>query len=257
MGYDKENLDQGVLHIMAKYDYVLLDADNTLLDFDDSERWALGALLDTYGYPTTSESFAVYHRINRALWNAFEKGELAQEQVISRRFQYFMEEMGGNHDPVVMNQDYMKKLAQKGALLPGAEVFCRQLTPYCTLAIVTNGTAEVQRKRLLVSSILGYFSHVFISAEIGYQKPAHEFFDIVFKELSIKDRSRVVMVGDSLTSDIQGGLNAGIDTIWYNPKGRPTGTVKPTWEVGNYAAAASLILEPEEQKEATGICTNC
>lgn len=227
---------------MAKYDYVLMDADNTLLDFDDSEKEALLALLTSYDYPTTKDTFAVYHRINRVLWSAFEQGEISQEEVLARRFRYFMDEMGGEHDPIAMNMDYMKQLAQRGKMLPGAEVFCRQLSTACTLAIVTNGIAMVQRQRIESTPIRRYVPHVFISAEVGHQKPSREIFEIVFHNLSIEDPSRAVMFGDSLTSDIQGGLNAGIDTIWYNPKGLSTDRVWPTWEVGSFEEAASLIL---------------
>lgn len=257
MEYDRKKVERGVLRVMAKYDYVLLDVDNTLLDFDGSEVEALLATLKAYGYPTTEESFRVYHRGNRSLWDAFERGEISQEEVLARRFQCFMEDMGGDHDPIVMNQEYMNQLAQQRKMLPGAEEFCHQLASTCTLAIVTNGVAQVQRGRLDHSSIRTFFSHVFISAELGHQKPSREFFDIVCRELSIVDRSRAVIVGDSLSSDIQGGINAGIDTIWYNPKRLPAGAVRPTWEVSCFAAAASLILELEEQKEANGTCMNC
>jgi 2-haloacid dehalogenase len=231
---------------MAKYAYVLMDADNTLLDFDGSEQDALLEIMKAYGYPIAEETFLVYHRVNRALWAAFEQGEISQEEVLSRRFQHFMEAVGGNHDPIAMNKAYMRMLAQRGSLLPGAEAFCRRLTNACTLAIVTNGIAEVQRERLNHTAIRKYFPHVFISAEIGYQKPSPEFFEVVCRELSIEDRSRAVIFGDSLSSDIQGGINAGIDTIWFNPKGLPLGTVRPTWEVESYETATSLILEQEE-----------
>lgn len=230
---------------MAKYNYVLMDADNTLLDFDASEQNALLEMMQRYGYSTTEESFRIYHRINRALWSSFERGEIRQEEVLARRFQHFMEEMGGNFDPIAMNADYMRMLAEGGSLLPGAEAFCRRLTTVCNLAIVTNGIAKVQRERLERTSIRRYFPHVFISAEIGHQKPSPEFFDIVCREMSIKDRSHAVIFGDSLSSDIQGGINAGIDTIWFNPKGLCNKEVRPTWHVSSYDEAASLILGKE------------
>jgi len=227
---------------MPHYDYVLMDVDNTLLDFDGAEDAALRETLGFYGYPLTEETLRAYHRVNRGLWDAFERGEITQADILSRRFLGFMEAMGGNHDPIGMNGSYMDRLAQQGSLLPGAEAFCRSLAPHCTLAIVTNGISAVQRGRLEACCLPSLFREIFISAELGYQKPQREFFDKVFLKLGIKDTKRVVIFGDSLSSDIQGGIQAGIDTMWYNPKGLPCGSICPTFEVSSYEEARSLIL---------------
>ena len=230
---------------MPHYDYILMDVDNTLLDFDGAEDEALRETLAFYGYSITEETLRAYHRVNRGLWDAFERGEITQDDILSRRFLGFMDAMGGAHDPVGMNRAYMDRLARKGSLIPGAEAFCHSLAPHCTLAIVTNGISAVQRGRLEACCLPSLFREIFISAELGYQKPQRGFFDKVFQTLGIVDRKRVVIFGDSLSSDIQGGILAGIDTMWYNPKGLACGSICPTFEVSNYEKARSLILGEE------------
>ncbi|MBP1758524.1 MAG: 5-nucleotidase YjjG [Firmicutes bacterium] len=227
---------------MAKYDYVLLDADNTLFDFDYSEKKALGATLTHYGYPMSQEHHQAYHQANKALWKSFERGEITQEEILARRFGGFMELVGGDYDPAAMNEHFMDQLIAHGRLLPGAEDFCRSLHGRCNLVIVTNGVARVQRGRLERSPIRELFAGVFISTELGCQKPSKAYFDEVCRALPLPDRKRAIVVGDSLTSDILGGHNAGIDTIWYNPEGQPWGEIVPTWEARNYMEALKLIL---------------
>jgi 2-haloacid dehalogenase len=227
---------------MAKYEYILLDADNTLFDFDYSEKMALGDTLARFGYPMTEDHHRAYHQANKALWKAFERGEIPQEEILNRRFRGFMDLMGGDFDSAAMNDYFMDRLIAHGRLLPGAEEFCRSLYGHATLVIVTNGVARVQRGRLERSPIQELFAGVFISTELGCQKPSGAYFDAVCQALPLPDRRRAVLVGDSLTSDIQGGHNAGIDTIWYNPEGRPSGEIVPRWEARSYTEALNLIL---------------
>lgn len=228
---------------MVRYDYVLLDADNTLWDFDQAEFDALEETLRAYGYPRTKENHRRYQRVNRRLWEAFEQGELKQEEVLALRFQEFLKEMGEVGNPYAMNTFYMRQLAEKSRLFPRAEEFCQRLASFCTLALVTNGVSVVQRSRLERSPLSSLFSYVFVSTEMGSQKPSREFFEIVFQGMSIEDPSRVVLMGDSLSSDILGGNNAGVDTIWYNPKKLPGGDIKPRWEVSDFTEAEALILK--------------
>ncbi len=227
---------------MAKYDYVLLDADNTLFDFDYSEKMALAVTMARWGYPITEEHHRAYHQANKTLWKSFERGEIAQEEILARRFRGFMDLVGGDFDAVAMNEFFMDQLILHGRLLPGAEAFCRSLYGRCTLVIVTNGVARVQRGRLEISPIRDLFAGVFISTELGCQKPSGEYFDAVCRALPLPDRRRAVLVGDSLTSDILGGNGAGIDTIWYNPEGHSHGEIVPKWEARSYTEALGLIL---------------
>lgn len=229
---------------MARYEYVLLDADHTLFDFDEAERQALQSVLAARGFSPTQALEARYLTINRGLWARFDRGEVDQKWLLVERFAILLRELGSEMDPAEMNRDYLQRLGGCGILLPGAAEFCTALAPHCTLAIVTNGASVAQRGRFGGSVIAPLFSGLFISEELGFQKPQREFFDVVCHEMGISDRSRVVMVGDNLRTDILGGINAGLDTIWYNPEHRNTdGEIRPTREADSYSAMERIILE--------------
>ena len=215
---------------MPRYQTVLLDADNTLFDFNASEELALHAVLRDRGYTPDERTVNIYLQINSALWDAFARGEVKQEFLLVERFRRFEQAMGGNNDPERFNVDYQKALAANGVLFPGAEELCRSLSAAgCALAIVTNGATIAQKGRFYASPLAQIIPHLFISQEIGVGKPDPLFFDHVCRTMKIVDRSTVVVVGDSLSSDILGGNQAGIDTIWYNPQGKvPDGPARPT-----------------------------
>ena len=230
---------------MTKYDFVLFDADNTLFDFDQAEHLALGETLEGYGIPFTPEHEALYLRINRALWDAFDRGEISQDRLVVERFAAFLQQAGypGRADPEEMNRAYLAALARQGCVLPGAEELCAALAPRCTLAIVTNGVSSAQRWRYDRSPIRHSVPHLFISQELGFRKPQREFFQRVFDALGIRDLRRTVVVGDSLAADIQGAVNAGVDSIWFNPKGCPAlAAPVPTHTVSSFGEIRNLIL---------------
>ena len=228
---------------MPRYPVVLLDADNTLFDFDAAEYKALRAVLRDRGYSTGQDTVDVYLSINTALWDAFNRGEVEQDFLLVERFRRFEQAMGGSHDPEAFNADYLAALSSNNDLIPGALELCRSLAGLgCTLAIVTNGTAVAQRGRYSASPIRDYIPHLFISQEIGARKPDSVFFDHVCRKLDISDRSCAVVVGDNLSSDILGGNRAGIDTIWYNPHAAPlTGLALPTYTAKDFAAIETII----------------
>lgn len=228
---------------MTRYEFVLLDADNTLFDFDAAERKALHDVLRSRGYTPDQATVAVYLKINTALWDAFARGEVEQDFLLVERFRRFEQAMGGNHDPAAFNADYVAGLASHGDLIPGALELCRRLSKLgCTLAIVTNGAAIAQRGRYDASPLRKFIPHLFISQELGARKPDPLFFDQVCRKLGISDRSRAVVVGDNLDSDILGGNRAGIDTIWYNPHGAPrSGSARPTYAAADFDTVAALI----------------
>jgi 2-haloacid dehalogenase len=231
---------------MPRYDYILLDADGTLFDFDLAEHRALQGVLEFYGYPFTPQIEARYQAINSALWAQFSAGgadQAFQDYLVVERFAALIRELGGEEDPAQMNREYLARLGENGQLLPGAEEFCRKLSGHAHLAIVTNGVASVQRSRLAASPIGPLFEQVFISQELGVQKPRRAFFDQVCAQLGITRRDRAVVVGDSLASDIQGGINAGMDTIWFNPGRRPADpAIPPTWEVDGFGPLEALLF---------------
>lgn len=204
---------------MPRYDIVFLDADNTLFDFDAAEHAALRLVLEERGYPATPETEALYLGFNRDLWSAFDRGEVTQEFLLVERFRLLTRALGGTDDPAAFNRDYLSHMAACSRLLPGAEALCRDLVRGGVpgWALATNGVARVQHTRLAASPLSPWLEGVYISEELGAQKPQRAFFDRAFAGMGVRDKSRAVMVGDGLQSDIKGGIAAGIDTIWYNP----------------------------------------
>lgn len=229
---------------MPRYDIVLLDADMTLLDFERSEQEALRRILRKYGLLPTEEVEATYSKINRALWDAFARGEIDQDFLTAERFAALARVYNMSWDARQVNRDYMSALGEEGWLLDGALDFCQRLHEAgLTLAIATNGLPTAQRGRYVGTGLDQLIPHIFISMELGVAKPRPEFFHRIFEALSVTDLSRVVMVGDSLTSDIVGGNRAGIDTVWYNPKNEPlTGPAQPTYTAASYDDICNWIL---------------
>ncbi len=234
---------------MPRYDWVLLDADNTLFDFDRAEDAALRRTLSHYGFPDLEGARQRYLTINRSLWARFDRGEIGQKWLLSERFAALGREFGVNYDPSEANDFYLSALGEGAWLLPGAEALCHALAGQCTLAIVTNGVARAQRKRFEASPLRAVIPHLFISEELGYQKPQREYFDSVLQALAVSHRGRAVVVGDSLRADIQGAVNAHLSSIWYAP-GAPTEPCptpppdgpQPTWVARSHAEIADLIL---------------
>ena len=203
------------------YDIVLLDADMTIWDFEASEKLALKDTVNYIGVEMTEELFAFYHKINSALWKAFDLKQVTKEELSYSRFAKLLAYVGKAGEPLVLNRYYQQRLGEHSIMLPGAEDMCRRLAERCTLYILTNGMRIAQLGRFEKSPIKKYIKNMFISEDMGCQKPDKEYYDKVFSVIGLEDRSRAVMVGDSLTSDIQGGINGGVDTIWYNPKRKP------------------------------------
>lgn len=229
---------------MPRYDVILLDADMTLLDFERSEQEALRKVLLRWGLTPTEEVEATYSKINRALWDAFARGEVDQDFLVVERFDALARVYNMNWDSRLVNRDYLNTLGEEGYLLPGAWEFCQKLKDGgLTLAIATNGLPAAQRGRYTGTGLDKLIPHIFISMELGAAKPRPEYFQKVFEALSVTDLSRVVMVGDNLASDIMGGNRAGIDTIWYNPEHLPlTGSAQPTYTVSDYDEICRILL---------------
>lgn len=187
---------------------------------------------------------ARYRAINRALWDAFDRGEVTQAWLTVERFRRLGEELALSCDPEAFNRDYLSFLAQRGDLFPGALALCRALREAgCVLAIATNGLTQVQSARLEASPLRPYISQLFTSQALGVQKPLPRFFELAMTRLGVTDPGRCLMVGDSLSSDIRGGRDAGLSTAWYNPKALPlTGEIRPTFTVTDYDQLKERIL---------------
>ena len=233
---------------MAKYYCILFDADNTLLNFDAAENKALTETLVNYGIEPDAETVQTYRTINEELWRQLEKGQIRREKLFGERFSRFLKTIDAAGDGVEMNRFYLEQLSTHPDLM-NAEVLdvLRELSEVATLAIVSNGAQMVQTRRLAESGVMNFMEDVFISEKMGCEKPNARIFDAALRALGVENREHVLMVGDSLASDIQGGSNAGLDTCWYNPNhAENPGKICPTYEISNLEELYQLVMEPEE-----------
>lgn len=207
-----------------RYENILLDADGTLLDFLAAEDTAVRETMTLFGIEPTDELVAAYSEINDGFWKMLERGEIKREELLYKRFQVFCERFSFSVDYMKMATDYRLLLKQQGQLLDGAVDFLQKLYGKAKLYIVTNGVATTQSQRLALSGITKYIDGIFISENLGCEKPDIRYFEKVAELLGGLDKSKTVMVGDSLTSDIKGGIAFGVDTCWFNPKGKPAPT---------------------------------
>ena len=217
-----------------RYDFLLFDADDTLLDFGAEEKIAFRATFESYGYAyDEAVMLPAYNTINHRLWGAFEKGEIQKQEIIDRRFKELFEHLGIKGDAAAFSRDYQDNLGKLGGVPePGAVQAVKELQGKARLFVVTNGIKETQEQRMQRSGLAPFFENMFISDVLGVRKPQKEYFDIVFSEISGFDPSRALLIGDSLTSDMAGGENAGIDTCWYNKQRekKPAG-ISVTYEI--------------------------
>ena len=198
---------------------VFLDIDNTILDFSRSEAAGLKTALGIYDIKADDEILKVYRKFNMECWEALERGEMTKDVVLVERYRRLKDHFGFNYDPAAVNEAYELALQKEGHLLPGALELLNELFGKYRLFLASNGVLTTQKCRLDIAGIKKYFEDIFISEVIGAEKPSKMFFDRCFESISNFDPDKAVMVGDSLTSDIKGGINAGIKTCLYAPNG--------------------------------------
>ena len=201
-----------------RYNTVLFDADGTLFDFLRAEKEALCETLVEFDIEPLDERVESYSEINDSLWKALERGEIEKDVLRYKRFDMFCEKFGFIKDTKKMAIAYTDNLSRKGHLIDGASELCAKLSGKAKLYIVTNGIDFVQKGRMALSGISQYFEKSYISGEIGYEKPDVNFFLYVMNDIENFSKKDTLIVGDSLSSDIKGGIDFGIDTCWYNPK---------------------------------------
>ena len=223
-----------------KYTWLLFDADDTLFDFLRAETNALKWTLEQAGLPFQPEFTGLYSRFNQQVWQEFERGKITSLELRVKRFRLFFDETRLNGDPQTVSPLYLRNLALGTDLLPGADEVVHTLKADFHLALVTNGLKDVQRPRLEGSALRDCFEKIFISEEIGAAKPARAYFDAIFAALGQPPKESVLIIGDSPTSDMKGGVDYGIDTCWYNPRAKTT-DLPVTYQISHLKELISLL----------------
>lgn len=222
---------------------VLFDLDNTLSDFSSAQRAALPALLADHDVPDGAGYLATFKRIAAPLWEQLEAGQLTLDTLNDERFRLLIEHTDLDLDPTVLAPQYLAWLGRSGTLWPGAIELLDLLHGEITMGLVTNGYAEVQRPRIEKFGLGQYFASVTVSSEIGHAKPSQAFFDVALEAHGNPDPSTVLVVGDSLSSDIAGGAGAGCATCWFNPNSQPAPDApRIDYVATSLADVASVVL---------------
>jgi 2-haloacid dehalogenase len=201
------------------YDWLLFDADGTLFAYDGAEEEALKNVFAHYQLPHNEQVGETYKRINKAMWKRLEEQTITLLQLRWQRFADLFSELGIEQNAVDFSKTYLHYLGQSAHLIPGTIEVLEQLQGKYRMAIITNGITDVQFSRIRLSGLGRYFPFIFTSEAIGVFKPAKGFFDAVFAGIGQPDKEKCLVIGDSLTSDIAGGVGYGLDTCWVNPRG--------------------------------------
>ncbi|MGI6013641.1 MAG: YjjG family noncanonical pyrimidine nucleotidase [Oscillospiraceae bacterium] len=221
---------------------ILFDLDDTIFDFHMAERIALEKTLLHLGIAPKEEILTRYSELNLAQWKLLEQEKITRPQVKVRRYQLLFDEIGVSCSAEEAAAYYENLLGIGHYFMEGAEEILEMFSKEYRLFIVSNGTAKVQRSRIESAGIERYLTGLFISQEIGYNKPSLDFFRRCFAQIDGFCKEETVIVGDSLSSDIKGGNAAGITTIWYNPKGVVNDSdVKPGFEIRHLSELVPLL----------------
>ena len=218
---------------MKKYDIFLFDADGTLFDYDMAEANALKLMFEKCGLDYAEGIRKKYREINSQQWDKFEKGEISKEELQISRFTRLFDYIGVDYNAKDFNEKYLYELGKGSFLIDGALEICEKIVSHSKqIFIVTNGILATQTSRIKHSVIKDYISDFFVSEFVGYQKPHISYFEYVFAHIPQIGRDKLLIIGDSLTADMQGGRNAGIDSCWFNEAGKENHTeIIPTYEI--------------------------
>jgi putative hydrolase of the HAD superfamily len=229
---------------MSKYTHLFFDLDNTIFDFNASSKLAFSALLKSYDIEEESDHYEVYKKINAEVWSELEKRLIDQKELKRKRFQLFFDYIKFEGDGYVANQRYLEYLVEFPAYVDHAITLIEDLAQDYTLVAATNGLTQVQYPRLSNGGLEKYFEAIIVSEEIKVAKPHKGFFEQCFAKSGNPDKSDVLMIGDSLQSDIQGGIIYNIDTCWFNPHKNPNHlNLKPTYEITDLKETYNLLKE--------------
>lgn len=222
-------------------EFLFLDLDDTILDFRKAEAVALSKTLTDFGISYTKDNLRTYSDINKAHWERLERKEITRAELQVSRFVTFLSAIGADVPGEVVARAYEENLSHGHYFLPGAKEALDVLRGRYRMFLLSNGNAKVQDGRLASAGILPYFENLFISERVGVDKPSREFFDRCTARIPGYAPEKALMVGDSLTSDILGGKNAGISTCWVNPKKKAAGNIRPDYEICSLADLPGLL----------------
>ena len=222
-------------------EFLFLDLDDTILDFHKAERLAIARTFRSFGLEPTEQVLKDYHEINIMHWQMLERGELTREEVLVNRFAALFARKGIQVDAERCARTYEQNLGIGHYFLPGAEEAVKSLHKKYRMFLASNGTDTVQHSRLTSAGLYPYFEQVFISQHLGYNKPSREYFEACYGKIPGFSPEKAVMVGDSLTSDILGGKNGGMRTVWVNPDHRPAGNIVPDYEIESISQLEVLL----------------
>lgn len=225
------------------YRYLFFDADGTLFDFDEAERRAILAMAAEAGIVLGDGHIALYQAANLSCWKAFERGELDMQRLKTERFERFNRASGFSFDPHQSSRRYQHYLSLQGVLYTDTiSVLTTLKARGYTLFLASNGIAEVQRGRIGKAQVAHFFDRIFISEEMGVQKPDVRYFEMMLDSARLNScKPRCIMIGDSLSSDITGGIGFGMDTVWLSRDGQSAGALSPTYTITALAQVLDLF----------------
>jgi 2-haloacid dehalogenase len=218
---------------MTKYDIFLFDADGTLFDYDMAEANALKVMFDYCEFEYSESIRLKYREINSQVWGSYERGEISKTELQTLRFARLFKDIGVFYDVEKFNEKYLNELGKGSFLINGAFEICKKITS-CNkkIYIVTNGILSIQKARIEDSLIKEYISDFFVSEFVGFQKPSFQYFDYVFSHIPQINKGKILIIGDSISADIVGGNNSGIDSCWFNKTGEINNSeITPTYEI--------------------------
>ena len=235
------------IDVMKKYSFLLFDADNTILDFDENERMSLLDTFDHFGLPCTEEVLSLYHEINLMYWEMLSRKEIERDALLIKRFETLFERVGIKADPVATENHYRTNLGNGCQIMAGAMEVLKELKKDYKLYVITNGVARTQHNRLEKSGLAELMEDIFISDEIGYNKPDREFFEYVESHIPGFEPKKALVIGDSLFSDIRGGVEFGLDTCYLNIYHKQnTSKIIPTYEIQDIVELPELLRSIEK-----------
>ena len=224
-----------------KYTSLFLDLDNTLLDFHKAEEMAIRKTLTEFNLPSDQKTVKLYSDINRSFWQSFERGEIPKNAIFEGRFKTLLSVLNEEREVEAISQIYCKSLSEGYYKMDGADDVLAYLKDKgYKLYATTNGFAFTQYNRIEKSGLGKYFDKIFVSEDVGFQKPEREYFETCISKIPEKDKTKILVVGDSQSSDILGGINAGLDTCWFNLDG-DTPKYKSEYEIGHLKELKNIL----------------